>query len=164
MDRRDSQKFAEMHRNSPKSPPFSEPEFAPARVGIDDIQWNSVDSQKFTEIRRMLVDGGFPKIQNLQTPNIRRKFAESSPNIRRIFDESLLIFMNPGKPPSDPQCSPNIRRTFAEYSPKFAESGGLEHLLAPHGFAGFLVHSAKFAEHSPNIRRIFAESRNLGNR
>jgi hypothetical protein len=87
------------------------------------IRWIRRNSPKFAEIRRMLVDGGFPKIQNLQTPNIRRKFAESSPNIRRIFDEFLLIFMNPGKPPSDPQCSPNIRRTFAEYSPKFAESG-----------------------------------------
>jgi hypothetical protein len=71
----------------------------------------------------MLVDGRFPKIQKLQTPNIRRKFTESSLNIRRIFNEFLLIFMDPGKSPSDPQCSPNIRRTFAEYSPKFAESG-----------------------------------------
>jgi hypothetical protein len=66
-------------------------------------------------------------------------------------------------PPEFGFDSANIRRTFAEYSQKFAESGGLEHLSAPHGFAEFLVHSAKFAEHSPNIRRIFAESRNLEN-
>jgi hypothetical protein len=89
MDRRDSQKFAEIRRNSPKSPPFSEPEIGPARVGINEIQWNSVDSPKFAEIRRNSPNVGRRRISEnpessdpQYSPKIRRKFAEHSPNIR----------------------------------------------------------------------------------